>query len=202
MWYVQLYIIVQQNLNSLERVLKCTEIEQEVKQPFIRTVDIPEHCPSQGGVHFEGYKTRYAPELPPVFNDIGFNVLPGERVAVVGRTSVGKRTLTLAIIRGLEAELSPIKIDDIDISEVTLHQLRQAVTIVSQDPGLFRRSMSENLDPLRCYTNEEMLEVHRKVRLLHAISTDNLNSATTLNYLDHSADALSRGQGQLLCISQ
>jgi ABC-type multidrug transport system fused ATPase/permease subunit len=84
---------------------------------------------------------------------------------------------------------------------VTLDQLRQAITIVPQDPGLFRGSLRENLDPLHCYTKEEILEVLRKVCLLHAVVTDNPYSATALNYLDHSADALSRGQRQLLCIA-
>ncbi|CRG85577.1 hypothetical protein PISL3812_02624 [Talaromyces islandicus] len=204
MWFVQLYAIVQQNLNSVERVVEYTEIEQEANQPLKRAVyDLPEDWPSRGGVRFDAYTTRYAPELPPVLNDITFNVPPGKRVAVVGRTGAGKSTLTLALIRGLEAELGRIEIDGIDISEVTLDRLRQAVTVVPQDPGVFRGTLRDNLDPLHLYSNEEMIETLRAVRLLDAVRTYIPgNSATPLDCLDHPANALSRGQRQLLCIAR
>jgi ABC-type multidrug transport system fused ATPase/permease subunit len=105
MRFVQLYAIVQKDLNSLERVLEYTYIEHEVKGLYTISLRTGNR---KGGVRFQAYTTRYAPELPPVLNDISFNVLPGERVTVVGRTGAGKSTLTLAIIRGLEAELGSI----------------------------------------------------------------------------------------------
>ncbi|MCJ1350607.1 MAG: hypothetical protein MMC33_000588 [Icmadophila ericetorum] len=199
LWLVQIYAIIQQNLNSVERIVEYTEVEREAaKPPKTASQYLPYNWPSQGVVRFHDYTTRYAPELEPTLKGISFDVRAGERVAIVGRTGAGKSTLTLALIRGLEASGGHIEIDGIDVASVPLRKLRQVVTIVPQDPKLFDGSLRDNLAPLHRHKDDEMLEAVRAVRLLG--TTD--PALITYSDLDRPADTLSRGQCQLLCIAR
>lgn len=191
MWFVQVYAIVQQNLNSVERVLEYTEVEQEPQQPVKKLDrDLPAEWPSEGGVSFQGYTTRYAPGLGPVLKGITFEARPGERIAIVGRTGAGKSTLGLSLIRGLEADSGHITIDGVDIAALALQRLRRIVTVVPQDPTLFEGSLRDNIDPLQQHGDGEVTAVLRDSGLLAS------------HGLDHPAASLSRGQRQLLCISR
>ncbi|MCJ1312553.1 hypothetical protein MMC25_006227 [Agyrium rufum] len=199
LWLVQIYAIIQQNLNSVDRILEYTEVEQEATKPLkTASKDLPYNWPSTGAVAFHNYTTRYAPELEPTLNDISFDVKAGERIAIVGRTGAGKSTLTLALIRGLEACGGRIEIDGVDIASVPLKRLRRAVTIVPQDPKLFNGTLRDNLAPLQYHRDDEMLEALRAVNL----SGESDSGSITYSDLDRAAETLSRGQRQLLCIAR
>ena len=79
--------------------------------------------------------------------NISFKTGGGERLAIVGRTGAGKSSIGLACLRILEAQEGNILIDMQDISELGLHELRNVVTIIPQDPVLFTGSLRENIDP-------------------------------------------------------
>jgi ABC-type multidrug transport system fused ATPase/permease subunit len=199
LWLVQIYAIIQQNLVSVERIAEFTEIEQEEQEPLERPVqNLPYNWPSQGRIQFHEYSARYAPELALTLKSVSFAVEAGERCAIIGRTGAGKSTLALALIRGVEAEPGGgrIEIDGVDIASVSLKQLRQAVTVVPQDPKLFEGTLRENLAPLQCHNDDEMLDALRAVRLLRNADL------ITYNDLDRAAETLSRGQRQLLCIAR
>jgi ATP-binding cassette subfamily C (CFTR/MRP) protein 1 len=82
---------------------------------------------------------RYRPELDMVLNDVSFDVKPGEKVGVCGRTGSGKSSLMLTLFRILELDdqargSGTITIDDQDISKLGLSQLRKAIAMLPQDP--------------------------------------------------------------------
>ena len=68
-------------------------------------------------------------------------------MGIVGRTGAGKTSLTLSLMRMLEPSRGQIRIDDLDISQLGLHDLRSKVTLITQDPVLFDGSIRTNLDP-------------------------------------------------------
>lgn len=165
LWLVRLYSMNEQNMNSVERVKEYIEVEQEAKA-IIDEARPAGNWPSQGAIQFMNYTTRYRPDLEPVLKDLTFSVQPGERVGIVGRTGAGKSSLALALFRGLEAVEGKIVIDEVDIGLIGLQDLREAITIVPQDPTLFTGSVRSNLDPFGLFTDEEVFATLRRVQLI------------------------------------
>lgn len=106
---------------------------------------------------------KYRPELPEVIHGISFKIMPFEKVGIVGRTGSGKSTMTLGLLRILEmaqggdGTLGNIVLDDKDIAKVGLHDLREKVTIIPQDPILFTGSIRFNVDPFNKYSREKLI---------------------------------------------
>lgn len=179
LWLVRLYAMNEQNMNSVERVKEYIEVEQEAKA-IVDEARPAGNWPSQGAIQFMNYTTRYRPELEPVLKDLTFSVQPGERVGIVGRTGAGKSSLALALFRGLEAVEGKIVIDDVDIGLIGLQDLRQAITIVPQDPTLFTGTVRSNLDPFNLFTDEEIYATLRRVQLIRVPISAAGSSSTTL----------------------
>ncbi|CAG8111193.1 unnamed protein product [Penicillium olsonii] len=174
LWLVRLYSEVQQNMNSVERVREYLEVDQEAAS-VIEESRPPANWPSQGAVDFNAYTTRYRPDLDPVLREVSFSVKAGEKVGIVGRTGAGKSSLALALFRGLEAEKGSILIDGIDIGSIGLRDLREAITIVPQDPTLFTGTLRSNLDPFGLFSDEQIFTALRRV---HLIGTNTSGTAT------------------------
>ncbi|KAL6820087.1 P-loop containing nucleoside triphosphate hydrolase protein [Trichoderma sp. SZMC 28015] len=178
LWFVQLYAIVQQSFNSVERIVEYTEIKREPSEPLEPSAyDLSTQWPIHGHVRFQGYTARYAPELSPALFDLNLDIHAGQRVAVVG----------------LEADAGRITIDGISIASVHLVRLRRAVTVVPQDPTLFGGSLRHNLDPLNHYSDDDLHDVLQRLQFFQSLPSGDL---------DHPAAALSMGQRQLVCIAR
>ncbi|ORY72055.1 ABC transporter type 1, transmembrane domain-containing protein [Pseudomassariella vexata] len=165
LWLVRLYAMNEQNMNSVERVKEYLDVEQEA-EPINEKNRPPKNWPAQGTVEFIGYSTSYRADLEPVLRNVTFKIKPFEKVGIVGRTGAGKSSLTLAIFRALEANTGKILIDDIDIGMIGLRDLREAMTMVPQDPTLFTGTIRTNLDPFNLYTDEEVFNALRRVHLI------------------------------------
>ncbi|KAF9436471.1 hypothetical protein BGZ76_003902 [Entomortierella beljakovae] len=97
---VRIYCDFQTQLVSVERVVEYTDMKTEA--PDHTDAYIPPNWPSHGRIQFKHYSTRYREGLDLVLKDISLEILPGERVGIVGRTGAGKSSLTLALFRILE----------------------------------------------------------------------------------------------------
>lgn len=75
---------------------------------------------------------RYFPSWPRVLNNVSFTLEPGWKVGVVGRTGSGKSTLIMALFRLVELSHGSICIDGVDISLLSLHDLRSHLSIIPQ----------------------------------------------------------------------
>jgi len=180
LWLIRLYAMNEQNMNSVERVKEYLEVEKEA-EPIIEDNRPPLNWPAHGGVEFIGYSTRYRKELDPVLKNVSLKINPREKVGIVGRTGAGKSSLTLAIFRALEADSGKILIDNVDIGMIGLQDLREAITIVPQDPTLFTGTIRTNLDPFQLYTDDEIFAALRRVQLIgpdEVVVSKNLLPAT------------------------
>jgi ATP-binding cassette subfamily B protein len=97
-----------------------------------------------GDVVFENATFAY-PGRPPVLKDFNLEIVPGQRVGLVGYSGAGKSTVLQLLQRFYEVGDGSIRIDGQDIRDVTQESLRDAMAIVPQDISLFHRSVMENI---------------------------------------------------------
>ena len=97
-----------------------------------------------GHVGFEHVSFSYGTEQMAV-SDVSFDVAPGQIIALVGATGSGKTTTLSLLHRVFDPQAGHIKIDGIDIRDMTLAGLRRNIGVVFQEPMLFARSIEENL---------------------------------------------------------
>ena len=105
--------------------------------------------PRRGKVKFINARLKYRPSTPLVLKDLIFVVEPGMKVSIVGRTGAGKSTIALALARIVELSGGQILTDGEDIARIDLAQVREKITVITEEPALFSGTLRRNLDPLR-----------------------------------------------------
>jgi ATP-binding cassette subfamily B protein/subfamily B ATP-binding cassette protein MsbA len=96
-------------------------------------------------VNFNNVKFRYGKDLDYAINDVSFHAKAGEIVAFVGRSGSGKTTLVNLIPRFYEIEEGSITIDNVDIRDLKIKELRDHIGIVPQETFLFSGSIYSNI---------------------------------------------------------
>lgn len=119
----------------------------------------------RGRVEFDGVEFGYARDFP-VLEGISFTMEPGEVVALVGPTGGGKTTIASLIPRFYDVTGGAVRIDGIDVRDVTLDSLRRQIGVVPQDTTLFAGSLRENIAYGRLNATEE--EIIAAARLANA----------------------------------
>uniref|UniRef100_A0AAQ4R4F2 ATP-binding cassette, sub-family C (CFTR/MRP), member 2 n=1 Tax=Gasterosteus aculeatus aculeatus TaxID=481459 RepID=A0AAQ4R4F2_GASAC len=159
----------------------------------------PEKWPEQGRLQFDNYKVRYRPGLDLVLHGITCDINSTEKIGIVGRTGAGKSSLTNCLFRIIEAAEGRILIDDVDISTIGLHDLRNRLTIIPQDPVLFSGTLRMNLDPFDKFSDEE---IWRVLELSHLKDYAAGLQEGLQHEVAEGGENLSVGQRQLLCLAR
>ncbi|KAM9612289.1 ATP-binding cassette sub-family C member 2 isoform 3-T6 [Morphnus guianensis] len=196
-WLVRTSSELETNIVAVERVHEYTKVKNEA--PWVTEKRPPHGWPSKGEIQFVDYKVRYRPELELVLQGITCNIGSTEKVGVVGRTGAGKSSLTNCLFRVLEAAGGTIIIDEVDIATIGLHDLRQNLTIIPQDPVLFTGTLRMNLDPFDQYTDEE---VWKALELAHLKTYVQDLPEGLLHLVSEAGENLSVGQRQLVCLAR
>jgi subfamily B ATP-binding cassette protein MsbA len=103
----------------------------------------------QGRVEFDRVSFGYSPSRP-VLRDLSFRIEPGQVVALVGRSGMGKSTIAALIPRFYDVTSGRVLVDGRDVREATLASLRTQVAVVPQEVHLFSGSIRENIEYGRC----------------------------------------------------
>ncbi|XP_067156198.1 ATP-binding cassette sub-family C member 2 isoform X2 [Apteryx mantelli] len=196
-WLVRMSSELETNIVAVERIHEYTKVKNEA--PWVTGKRPPHGWPSKGEIQFTDYKVRYRPELELVLQGITCDIRSTEKVGVVGRTGAGKSSLTNCLFRVLEAAGGTIMIDGLDISMIGLHDLRQNLTIIPQDPVLFSGTLRMNLDPFDQYPDEE---VWKALELAHLKTYVQDLPERLFHLVSEGGENLSVGQRQLVCLAR
>ena len=125
---------------------RLTEAVSTLLQPH-QLIDHPQASPLArrgASITFSSVTFQY-PNGAPVFEAFSLSIPPGQKVGLVGRSGGGKSTVFALLQRFYDVQDGSITIDGQDISRVTQHSLREAISVVPQDITLFQRSIMENI---------------------------------------------------------
>ena len=157
-----------------------------------------QNWPQNGKIKFEKYNASYRQDTPIILKNINYEFEGGEKIGIVGRTGSGKSSMVLAMARIIEPKSGIITIDDINTQQINLDFLREHLSIVPQDPFLFEGTLRDNIDPLKKYSDEQILKVLNDFCLFNE-----LNNKEKLEYeIKENGKNLSPGQKQLICFAR
>ena len=157
-----------------------------------------QNWPQNGKIKFEKYNASYRQDTPIILKNINYEIEGGEKIGIVGRTGSGKSSMVLAMARIIEPKSGIITIDDINTQQINLDFLREHLSIVPQDPFLFEGTLRDNIDPLKKYSDEQILKVLNDFCLFNE-----LNNKEKLEYeIKENGKNLSPGQKQLICFAR
>ncbi|MBV1939800.1 thiol reductant ABC exporter subunit CydD [Streptomyces sp. BV286] len=101
--------------------------------------------PSSGELSFEGVTVRYPGRSSDAVSDVSFEVRPGEAVALVGPSGVGKTTLLNVALGFVEPTAGRVRVGGVDLAEADMKEWRSRVAWVPQRPHLYAASIAENV---------------------------------------------------------
>jgi ATP-binding cassette subfamily B protein len=187
---------------GIERVAELVAIRSKVQDPPSPRAPAAPHA---ARLRFEGVSFGYddnesAADNALVLQDIDFELAPGKVLGLLGRTGSGKTTLTRLIFRFYDPQRGRVRIDDVDLRELRIGDLRRRVGLVTQEVQLFQASVRDNLTFFDAsISDERIMRVLGELGLLEWLGRlpNGLDSE-----LESSAGGLSAGEGQLLAFAR
>lgn len=131
-----------ESINDLEEVVSWSNRRPLIANDdaHVSTGDLKNYA-----LKFDNVTFRYTGQSRDAIADFNLDIEPGEKVALVGRTGSGKSTLFKLLHRYYQPQQGRITIDGHDISSIDLPGIRRQLSLVSQEPVLFHRTLAENI---------------------------------------------------------
>ena len=178
-----------------QRVFTLIDEDPQIPEPehAVHLMDI------DGNVKVENVSFSYLPGQH-LIEDFNLEVKPGQRIAIVGPTGCGKTTLINLLMRFYDVNAGSIKVEDIDIREMTRKSLRAGYGMVLQETWLKTGTIRENIAMGRPDATEEEIVEAAKASHIHNYIRRLPKGYDT--WITEDGGGLSQGQKQLLCIAR
>lgn len=186
---------LQNSLAAAERVFELLDTEPDV----LDAPDAYDIGRAKGEIKFEDVSFSYKEEIP-VLKNISVTVNPGETLALVGPTGVGKTTFISLVARFYDCVSGKIKIDGHDIKKITQKSLRDNISVVLQDVFLFNGTIAENIAYGSENATKQDIINAAKIANAHDFITATENGYETL--IGERGMRLSGGQKQRISIAR
>ena len=175
---------------AADRIFKILETESKITDEGQWSPELIE-----GKISIKNLEFSYLPD-EKVIHGINLEILPGEKIAIVGATGAGKSTLINLLARFYEFETGEICLDDRSIKEYVLNSLRKHVGIVLQDVFLFADTVYNNITLYNPKVNRTTVEEAAKQIGVHEF-IESLPGGYDYNVKERGV-MLSSGQRQLI----
>ncbi len=153
----------------------------------------------KGKIEFKKVQFSYTKNTK-LFQNLNFTINPNSMVAFVGKSGEGKSTILDLISKNYDINFGSIKIENIDIKEISENSIRDNISIVSQEPYIFNLSIKDNIRIANPdATDEEIVEVCKKA-YIHEFVENKENGYDTI--VGENGVTLSGGQKQRLAIAR
>jgi thiol reductant ABC exporter CydC subunit len=143
------------------RLFEITDLPPAVTESGSSPAPIPERPTLQ----LDRVTFRYAPDLPPVLQEISLTLLPGQRIAVLGASGAGKSTLASLLLRFWEYESGSIRLGEHELRDYAHADLRAVFGVMPQRTHLFNTTIRDNIH-LAC-PSASLAEVEQAARAAH-----------------------------------
>lgn len=187
---------LQQGVAGFQRFAELMDVEPDI-------ADAPDAVELQdvaGKVELIDVGFQYADTTHHVFRNLNLTVEPGEFVALVGSSGVGKTTLCSLIPRFYELDKGTIQIDGVDIQAATLRSLRRQIGVVQQDVYLFAGTVQENIRYGKPNATDEEIVLAAKEANAHDFIMELPNGYNT--HIGQRGVKLSGGEKQRISIAR
>lgn len=167
------------DMNSAERLVEyATKLPLEAV--YRKAEFTPEESwPRNGVIDFKNVDFAYRPGLPNVLKNLTLHIASGEKIGICGRTGAGKSTIMSALYRLNEVNAGSILIDGIEIANLGLYDLRRKLTIIPQDPVLFKGTIRKNLDPFNENSDDALWDALQKSGAIEKKDLPTIRAQTT-----------------------
>jgi len=199
-----------QPIQELSRLFTTLQSAMAGGEQVLRLLDTPpavtdkpgaiEMPPIRGEVEFDQVSFQYRLDTPMVLHDVSLHLPAGKMLALVGPTGAGKTSIANLIARFYDVSAGAVRIDGIDVRDVTQRSLRNQMGLVPQDPFLFSGTIAENI----CFGNPQASEaaLYRAATLANAADFIEALPAGYQTQILEGGVNLSVGQRQLICIAR
>ena len=190
-----LWTNIQNAIAGAERIFTILD-----EKPAVNNKPAAKEMPEIKGLVEFDHATHSYEDGVPVLKDVSFTAQPGQTIAIVGPTGAGKTTIINLIPRFYDVTSGSVKIDGMDVRDVSMKSLREQIGIVLQDTFLFSQSVMENVRFGRPDATDE--EVMVAIKLANADSFIERLPEKYDTVLGERGSGLSQGQRQLLSIAR
>ncbi|GGC22185.1 ABC transporter transmembrane domain-containing protein [Pseudoduganella buxea] len=190
----------QRAAGATERLLELMSVQSAIESPA-RPVPLPPRAANGAALALENV-TFFYPSRPdaPALAHVQLDIKPGETVAVVGPSGAGKTTLFQMFLRFYDPQQGAIRLDGVDIRQLDLHTLRDAIGIVPQDTVIFSADAMENIRYGRAGATDEEVIQAAKMAAAHEFIERLPNGYHS--FLGERGVRLSGGQRQRIAIAR
>lgn len=178
---------IESQMTAVERIIEYSNINVESKEgKSIGNSNI------KGNITLKNLRLSYPQQYKPLLKDINLEIKSKDKIAIVGRTGIGKTTFLSTFLRLYEYR-GDILIDDINTKSLSLQFLRSIFSVIPQNAVIFTGSIRDNIDPYKKLTDDRIWNILK-----------NLNLAKNVTDLDCPIrkNEFSDGQKKLLCFAR
>ncbi|WP_300409895.1 ABC transporter ATP-binding protein [Lagierella sp.] len=206
MMYIRQFTHPLTNLAQIATTMQGAAAAGERVYEFLREEELEDESDKEsilnpkevrGEVEFEHVSFGYNPGKC-IINDFSVDVKGGQKVAIVGPTGAGKTTLVNLLMKFYNIDKGRIRIDGVDIDDLTRKNVAELFCMVLQDTWIFEGTVYENIAYNSGKSKDEVIEIAKSIGLHHFIQALSDGYDTVLN----TKVSISQGQRQLITIAR